>query len=298
MQAMILAAGFGTRLKPYSLCRPKPLFPVLNKPFLAAVIDRIKKAGCETIVVNTHHLQEQFRLFLSGIDGVILQEEETILGTGGGLRKAVTHLQSEPLLVTNGDIYHTIDFRNVIEEHGVSGCDITMVLHDFPRFNTVSVREADIVGFDGEQGRQYAYTGIQVVNPLIINEIPLDSFSCIIDYYRRLLRQGVKIRALIVDQIHWCDMGTPADYLMLHEALLAGSMPVWPELEVKRQLERIVVDEYARLGEGICIDGWACIGNADIGANTKISRSIIWDGSVIAPGSVLTDCIVTPDQTV
>ncbi len=105
MQAMILAAGFGTRLQPYSLIRPKPLFPVLNRPLLLATIDRLKNAGFSLIVVNCHHLRQQIVSAVKDIPGVIVQEEPLILGTGGGLALAARNLNNEPLLVTNGDMF-------------------------------------------------------------------------------------------------------------------------------------------------------------------------------------------------
>ncbi len=111
MQAMILAAGFGTRLQPYSNLRPKPLFPLLNTPLLLLTIQRLQDAGFDHIVVNCHHLKDQIRSLLAGIPGVFLQEETMIMGTGGGLRLAIDLLKDEPLLVSNGDIYHTVDYQ-------------------------------------------------------------------------------------------------------------------------------------------------------------------------------------------
>lgn len=117
MQAMILAAGFGTRLLPYTLSRPKPLFPILNQPLLLLTIRRLQQAGCDHIVVNCHHLREQIVAALHGIPGVVVQEEVVILGTGGGLRKARALFRDEPVLVTNGDIYHTVDYRRLYRHH-------------------------------------------------------------------------------------------------------------------------------------------------------------------------------------
>ena len=118
---MILAAGLGTRLLPHTLIRPKPLFPVLNQPLLLATIRRLQNLGFDHIVVNCHHLRQQVATALNGIAGVILQEEEVILGTGGGLRRALNLFRDEPLLVSNGDIYHTIDFLRLYNEHKKSG---------------------------------------------------------------------------------------------------------------------------------------------------------------------------------
>ena len=95
MKAMILAAGLGTRLLPYTLKRPKPLFPILNKPLLHLTIDRLKQAGATEIIVNSHHLRPQIKRALQGEEQIILQEEDTILGTGGGLRMGQVVGQSD-----------------------------------------------------------------------------------------------------------------------------------------------------------------------------------------------------------
>ena len=109
MQAMILAAGFGTRLLPYTELRPKPLFPLLNKPLLLLTIERLQRAGFDHIVVNCHHLRDQIVDLLQDLRGVVVQQEDIILGTGGGLRLALNVFRNEPVLVTNGDIYHSVD---------------------------------------------------------------------------------------------------------------------------------------------------------------------------------------------
>ena len=130
MKAMILAAGFGTRLLPYTLKRPKPLFPVLDRPLLHLTFSRIRKAGFAEIIVNCHHLRHQIRQALRHETGCIIQEEEKVLGTGGGLHMALPHFNGKPALVVNGDIYHTIDYREVYQHHCASGADITLVLHE------------------------------------------------------------------------------------------------------------------------------------------------------------------------
>ena len=84
MKAMILAAGLGTRLLPYTRKRPKPLFPVLNRPLLSLSIGRLRQAGAGEIIVNAHHLKQQIKNTLLSEENIILQEEDKILGTGGG----------------------------------------------------------------------------------------------------------------------------------------------------------------------------------------------------------------------
>lgn len=139
MQAMILAAGLGTRLLPYTQYRPKPLFPVINKPLLVCTVGMLQRFGAEKIVVNCHHLRDQIVEKMAGHEHVVIQEEETILGTGGGVRRAVKHLADEPLVLTNGDIYHEIDIQALYKQHQGSGAEVTLAMHEYPRFNTVDV---------------------------------------------------------------------------------------------------------------------------------------------------------------
>lgn len=226
--AMILAAGLGTRLLPHTLMRPKPLFPVLGRPLLLWLLDDLRRAGLTPVVVNAWHLREQVAALLAGEADVILQMEEEKLGTGGSIRLAQPHFGDQPVLVTNGDILHTIDYAWVYEQHRAAGNDATLVLHDYPRFNNVAMAADQlIVGFgDGDlKSHGLAFTGIQVINPALLSLIPPRIFYNSIDWYRELIRQGRRVRALVVKDHFWLDMGTPEDYQRLQQTLLlAGAL--------------------------------------------------------------------------
>ena len=296
MQAMILAAGFGTRLKPYSLIRPKPLFPVLNVPLLTATVRRLRNAGFSKITINCHHLSEQIQEALKKESGVLIQEEKEILGTGGGLRAALDTFSDNPVLVTNGDIYHTIDVASVYRHHLGNDCPVTMVLHDRKRYNNVQVSGGRIVGFGygfGD-GTSLAYTGIQVIDPGVISAIPKGRFSCIIEHYRKLLKAGFTIRPLVLSNTGWTDMGTPEDYLELHRQLLRGEIQAWDELRLPAGISGFAVDSTAEFGRNVELQEWASVGNAVIGSNTVIRRSVVWDGSFIPADSHISDAVVTP----
>jgi mannose-1-phosphate guanylyltransferase len=291
-QAMILAAGLGTRLRPYSLIRPKPLFPVLNKPLLIATIERLQRAGFTRIVVNCHHLAEQIIAAVGEIDGVIIQHEPEILGTGGGPRRALEHFLDAPVLITNGDIYHCVDFSGIYHTHIRSGREITMVLHDCRRFNQVSVNSAGVTGFGDAAGeRMLAYTGVQVVNPEVLEPIRNHACSCIIDHYRGLLRDSVFIGYHEISDPHWTDMGTPGDYLSLHGRLLCGQTPWWEEFGKYRGVMHLVEPTAAVASSARLID-WNCVGRAEISAGAVLSRSVVWDGAVVK--EVCSDMICIP----
>ncbi len=293
MQAMILAAGFGTRLLPHSLLRPKPLFPVLNTPLLLLTIRRLQNVGCDHIVVNCHHLRGQVAAALADLPGVIVLEEEILLGTGGGLRGALAHLRDEPLLVSNGDIYHTIDFADLYRSHQESGARVSLAVHDYPRFNTVQIEGRRIVGFTHTQaGDCLAFTGLHVLDPEILQDIRPGTFSCILDLYKSMLGAGQTIAALRVDGSYWTDMGTSEDYLQLHAGLLKGSIPCWAEIGEwgKTPFIRPVG---TRVAADLELTDWACLGAVEVGDDVHLTRVVAWDGVRIEAGSRISDMLLS-----
>ncbi|MCI5149548.1 MAG: nucleotidyltransferase family protein [Candidatus Electrothrix sp. MAN1_4] len=287
MQAMLLAAGFGTRLRPYTLVRPKPLFPICNTPLLHILLDKLIDAGCDRIVVNCHYLADQIKEAATGRPEVILQHEEEVLGTGGGLRKALEHFRDEPVLVMNGDIYHDIDLLPLMNRHKTSNDAVTMALHEYPRFHSVIVDQGRVRGFstDKEQQNVLAFTGIHVVNPEVIGQIPAQGFFHSIDLYKELAKAG-KIGFTRIDGSFWKDIGTPDDYLDLHRHLLSIRTPSWQ------------IHENAVIGKDVELKDWGAIGpRAVIGNGAKLARCVIWDGAEVAAGSQLVDTISITAQS-
>ncbi len=290
---MILAAGFGTRLRPYTLLRPKPLFPVLNRPLLHILLDMAQDAGCKRIVVNGHHLADQIRAALAGYPHVFFQHEEKILGTGGSLRRAMNMLDDAPLLVMNGDIVHNVDLAALYRHHLQSGDKVTMALHDCERFNSVVVAGDRVRGFGPDMnGAKLAFTGIHVVDPHILTRIPENSFFHIIDLYQELAREG-SIGFYRVDGAYWEDMGTPEDYLRVHRDLLIG--PVLGMISgLGEQQGNWLVAGDARLPSGVHLADWGCIGpDVEIGAGARLCRTVVWPGARIGAGTIVEDAIVT-----
>jgi mannose-1-phosphate guanylyltransferase len=294
MQAMILAAGMGTRLLPHTLIRPKPLFPILNQPLLLLTINRLQRLGFDHIVVNCHHLREQIAAALDGLDGVIVQEEEVILGTGGGLRTALRCLRDEPLLVSNGDIYHTIDLYDLYQHHVAGEYQVTLAMHNYSRFNNVMVRDGKVTSFDTrDDSTPLAFTGLHVIEPATLEEIKDGRFSCIIDHYRTLLTERQEIGCYRADDCYWTDMGTVEDYLALHKGLLTGTIPCWPEMEpVSRPY---CIAQKARLPSRVELGEWACIGDAHVEDGAQLEQVVIWDDVTVSRDSKLSDMIVSSD---
>lgn len=301
MQAMILAAGLGTRLRPYSSRRPKPLFPILAKPLLLHLLAQLRGQGFDRIIVNSHHLREQFVELLRGEPGIHLQLEEEILGTGGGLRMALPHLGHGPLLVINGDTLLDLDLSDLRERHLRSGARISLVVHDQPRFNNLLISASGAVGafrvgpeaVESDRGeRLLAFTGVHLLDPSVLADLAPGRFCDIVDHYIQLAAGGEKITALEVRGHFWADMGTPADYLALHSDLLLQRASPWPGF-LPRPATPFLIGDGAVVEPGAILNEWAVIGaGARIGAGATLRRSVVWDGATVAPCTLVEDQII------
>jgi aminoglycoside/choline kinase family phosphotransferase/dTDP-glucose pyrophosphorylase len=220
MKALILAAGFGTRLAPHTDILPKALFPVAGTPVLGRMIANLKRAGCTGIAVNAHHLAGQIRAYLDESDfglPVFLSQEAQILGTGGAVRRLADFWDEDPFMVVNADIVTDIDLAAVYRQHRSQGARVTLVMHDRPPFNQVWVNPRHrITGFarlmdaaGHTRHLKMAFTGIQVMESGIIRRIPAEGFCDIITIYQQMLDDGIPIHAHIVRDHYWQDIGSP-----------------------------------------------------------------------------------------
>ncbi|MGD8835182.1 MAG: sugar phosphate nucleotidyltransferase [Desulfobacteraceae bacterium] len=220
MKAMILAAGLGTRLRPYSRHTPKALFTINERPVLAIAIEKLQKAGSSAVIINTHHHHRQIESFVANSTfsiPIYTRHEKKILGTGGGIRNVADFWEKESLLVINADIVSNIDLARVCEYHQNHAHPVTMVMHDHARFNSVSVDAEDfITGFgprrQNPQHRTLAFTGIHVLDRCVLNYLPPQGPAHIIDAYTKMIEAGERIKAQVIRGHRWYDIGTPENY--------------------------------------------------------------------------------------
>jgi mannose-1-phosphate guanylyltransferase len=300
MKAMILAAGSGTRLRPLTALRPKPLFPVYSVPLLAITLNQLAAAGVRDVMVNSHHLSRQISDFLDGIarPGLEISHsyEPELLGTGGAIKKVERFWDDQPFMVINGDILHTVDLADACRAHTENSSLATLVLHDHPRFNQVEVdREGAIVGIRQQRVRgttsgtnMIAFTGIHVISPCILDEIPANRYADIIDVYLDCAARGMDIRGHRVNGHYWRDIGTPEDYHCIHRDIHenrcrpAGIVPGSP-----------AATGGSSIGAGSALNGYVSMGkNVRIGSSCSITDSVIWDDVSIADHLTLDHCII------
>lgn len=189
MKAFILAAGLGTRLKPWTLEHPKALVPVGGIPMLQRVICRLREEGFDEITVNVHHFADQIKDFLArhdfGVTVGISDESAALLDTGGALLKAAPMLcrDDQPFLVHNVDILSDAPLRAIMDDHVASGRDISLVTspressrkllfdadHNLHGWHNLSTGEYRPTGFTpGPQMKERAFSGIYIVEPRVM----------------------------------------------------------------------------------------------------------------------------------
>ena len=290
MKAMILAAGFGTRLRPLTEMKPKALMPVANKPILARNIEYLISHGTMEIILNAHHHSQQVVDYLE--DGasfglkIEVKVEPEILGTGGGIKNTEEFWDKEPFLVINSDILTDINLAAVYQVHQTSGALVTLVLHDCEPYNQVQIDDqwniTDIA--KGNMPGRLAFTGIHVIDPEVLSHIPKGVFSDIIDYYRELIRLGKPVRACLVKGHYWRDIGSIQSYL-----------------EANREL----ADNSFVIGSGCSVDStvklidWGVIGqNSRLEENVEVQRSVLWEGVTVKEGVKVMDAVVTSGREV
>lgn len=208
---MILAAGKGSRLAPLTESTPKPLLPVLGEPLIFTILNQLKLAGVQDIVINTHHLAEQIESALGDGESVGMRirysRETDLLETGGGIKKALPLLRDPIFWLCNGDIYCDFDFTKLPLHLG--GSDLAhLVLAPKP-----SRRETGDFSFSNgritARGGDYVYGGIATLHRDLFAQSPDGAFSL-----RDLLFQAVA-QGKVAAQVHtsdWTDIGTLADY--------------------------------------------------------------------------------------
>jgi NDP-sugar pyrophosphorylase family protein len=222
-KAMILAAGFGTRLKPLTDSVPKALVRVNGIPMIETVLKRLIEYGVEDVIINLHHMAEQVERFFSendyGIKIHLIYEEE-ILGTGGGIKNAEVFLRDEnSFIVHNVDVRSDIDFEELVNFHNGYSALATLAVKYRPTSRPLIIDEVSNVIGRKSQDKCYRYRnsvgsesypgfcGIHVISNKIFNNFTETGFFDIFTSYFRLISGGERILACNVGDRLWEDLG-------------------------------------------------------------------------------------------
>ncbi len=224
--AMLLSAGFGTRLKPLTLKKPKPLIEYTGKPMIEHVINKLISSGITKIVINTHYLSEQIEDYFNMYNfnaEIILVHEKQILGTGGAIKNAKRYLTASHFLIHNADVISDIDIGKMFSQHIQSGAFATLAVNQretsrpllFDSNNNIAGRIIDSKVFTNGKNQhelsQKAFCGIHIVSSEIFEFMPSENKFDIIDLY--LKRSKFKnITYYDISENYWKDLGKIEDF--------------------------------------------------------------------------------------
>jgi NDP-sugar pyrophosphorylase family protein/aminoglycoside/choline kinase family phosphotransferase len=292
LSAFILTAGLGERLRPITDHIPKPLLPILGKPVLQSILEKISLLPVYKIGVNLHHKKKLIEDWINQSPFKKLTElfpEDPILGTGGALKNAKSFLSSGTFLVHNSDIISDIDLEKIIDSHLSSKNLITLAVHDYPEFNELSIDEKGFLngigkarGMPSGANKWVAFTGISVYSQEFLEFLP-QGVSSIVDIWGKALDAGYKICTLDVSGCYWKDIGTPASY----------AKTVINEL--KKIGEVVYIHPSVQGCSSIELDGYVVVEKESIlNENISLRNCIMLPGSRTEKNSHYENCILGP----
>ncbi len=232
MDAMILAAGLGTRLRPLTDRLPKALVPVHGKPLLGHVLDRLVAAGATRVVVNTCAHADQIARWAAantppGVEIALSHEPGSPLDTGGGLvHAAPLFKEGAPILVHAVDVLSQIPLQALLADHRAARGRLgdrlvaTLAVQDRPSRRRLLFDDEGLMGWRGQAGerrvrppagplRDFAFAGIHVVEPALPGLSQRGGTFPIVDLYLDLAERGYLVRPMDVTGQEWLDVGTP-----------------------------------------------------------------------------------------
>jgi NDP-sugar pyrophosphorylase family protein len=311
MKAVILAGGEGTRLRPLTLSTPKPVVPVVDRPFLRHQLDLLARAGVREVVFSVAYRPERVEAVFG--DGsafgvrILYAVEATPLGTGGAVRNALP-LLDERTVVLNGDVLTDVDLGRVVSAHAVAGASATILLVPVPDPSAYGLVET------GPGGRVLRFlekprpeeittntinAGVYVLETRTIELMPPGSTHSIERaFFPSLLARG----DLVLGPVHpgyWIDIGTPAKYLQVHRDILARRFPVVLDGQPRaggfvhsaaRVSEAALLDGRFYAGPGCVVEAGARLGedavlvaDVHVGRGASVRDSVLWESVEVAP---------------
>ncbi len=322
MKAVILAGGKGTRMRPLTYLNPKPMLPLMNKPFLEYFITRLKSFGITDIILSIQYLPEKFSEYFGDGSkfGVNLRfvVEEKPLGTCNDVKNVEKFIGNEAFMVFNGDILTSLNLRNMINFHKLKKADITISLapvEDPTAYGLVPIdKDCRVIEFLEKPSLEEISTnlinaGTYIIESHILGHVPPnESYSFERELFPKVLKLGYKIYGFKSDD-YWLDLGTPEKYMMAHIDIMDRKIDfkypykkMYPNIYIgngtkikKENLtagpiiigENTVIEQNAKILP-LTVIGSNCVINSD----TSVAESIIFDGCIIGKNCIIRNSIL------
>ena len=295
-----MAGGEGSRLRPLTIGRPKPMVPLVDKPVLGHILELLKYHGITEVVITLQYMPSVIQDFYGDGSGLGLKityvVEEMPLGTAGGVKNAASHL-NDTFLVISGDALTDFDLQAAVQHHITVGALATLAVYPVPNpleYGAVVSDESGRITQFIEKPDWSAIrsdrvnTGIYVLEPAVLDYIPDDvAYDFSTDLFPDLLHRGERLQAYVAEG-YWCDVGTISEYMRANADLISGK--VW----LPRPLGDTAPVEAAELVKAATDDGRDASllagvrqrGDLILGADVEIAASARIDGPVFLGNGV------------
>lgn len=304
MKGLILAGGYATRLRPLSCSKPKLLFPIVGVPLIDLMIEWLKPAGVDEVILAVNHLADQLRAQIGEQRNgckISYSVEREPLGTGGPIRLAHKILgTSEDFIVVNGDIVSDINLSRMVSSHQQEKAQATIALvqaAETSAYGRVNLGKASVIEEFSEKSKEakgpgLVNAGVYVLSPKVIERIPLNGMASIERQVFPELIKGREMRGWLHGSGYWYDIGKIPDYLLVNRELLDREWSSRIEERAGGQGpyhigNRSLVDKHATLGpRSILCD------RVTIRKGASVKDSIIFEDTVIGENSRVEGAIV------
>ena len=327
LKAVILVGGEGTRLQPLTHVIPKPMLPVLNRPFLEHTIAYLKKYAVEDIILALSYLPEVIQDYFG--DGSKLGVQLTYaveshpLGTAGAVKNVEQYLD-DTFVVLNGDIFTVLDIADMLTFHQHKRAKASIALTRVDNPCAFGVVDADSDGriqrfiekpSPDQVTSNWINAGIYILEPEVLGHVPIGShYMFEKGLFPLLLELGEPVYGYQFSG-HWLDMGTPEKYLCLNRDLLLSKAKsvlinrlskdeVWCDQDViihpsAKITGPVIIASGCRIGQRVHIKGPVIIGpNCYLGDDVSLEETVLWRGVNIGVGAVLKQCVIGNDTKV
>src|SRR5690349_16286436 len=328
MKAVVMAGGEGSRLRPLTVSRPKPMVPIVGKPVMEHILNLLKRHGITDVIVTVQYLASSIEDYFGNGSQfgmhITYSREDVPLGTAGSVKNAEEQL-TEPFLVISGDALTDYDLTEIIRYHNEKKSLATLLLaHVYNPLEygvIITNEDGHITQFLekpswGEVFSDTINTGIYVLDPQIFDYFEKNKpFDFSQELFPYMLKKGDPIYGYIAPGGYWCDVGNLSEYMRANADILQGNVDlgiparniggsIWCEEGVEIDDEAqlygpIYLGHDCKVRAGAIIHGPSMIGSYTVvDERAQVDRSIVWNNSYIGDRSELRGAIVGSSSSI
>ncbi len=322
MRAVVMAGGEGSRLRPLTSRRPKPLAPIANRPVMEHIVELLHAHGITEIVATLHYLADEIETYFGDGSQLGVQMhyvvEDTPLGTAGAVKMAQSILHDDTFIIISGDAMTDLDITSLLNAHREAKNDATIALlrvNNPLEFGVVIADEqGQITRFLekpswGEVFSDTINTGIYVLEPAVLDYMEAGkNYDFSKDIFPLMLRDGKRLGGHVISD-YWADVGNLQQYQQANYDAIQGTVRtrrrneeirqgVWAGIDCDidpsaRIVGPVQLGDRVRINHDAYIEGPACIGNDSIiDAGAAVRRGVVWENVYVGTDAQLDDCTI------